>query len=101
MACRQLEDPKTRPAEISDLELYTVDFWPTRVGSYESCTEAAVREFFANPATVITRRIWVKLAWLWHPDRSMRHFSQSKHEEEIQGKVTMVTAVINNIIATF
>jgi hypothetical protein len=101
VACRQLEDPKTRPAEISDLELYTVDFWPTRVGSYESCTEAAVREFFANPATVITRRIWVKLAWLWHPDRSMRHFSQSKHEEEIRGKVTMVTAVINNIIATF
>jgi hypothetical protein len=100
VACSQLEDLRTRPAEISDLELYTVDFWPTRVGSYESCTLDAVREFFDNPATVITRKIWLKLAWLWHPDRSMRHFSHSKDGEAIRDKLTMVTAVITSKLET-
>jgi hypothetical protein len=100
-ACLQLEDPKRRPAEISDLELYTVDFWPTRVGSYESCTLAAVRDFFDNPVTVITRKTMLKLAWLWHPDRSMRHFSHSKDGEVIRDKLTMVTAVINSKLETY
>jgi hypothetical protein len=100
-ACSQLEDLKTRPAEITDLELYTMDFWPTRVGSYESCTLDAVKEFFDNPATVITRKIWLKLAWLWHPDRSMRHFSHSKDGEAIRDKLTMVTAVITSKLETY
>lgn len=99
--CNQLDDLERRPATIAEIDIDIVDFWPTRVGSYESCTVDAVREFFANPIIALDRKTMLRLARLWHPDRSMRLFSQSKNEEEIRGKVTMVTAVINGILETY
>jgi phage-related minor tail protein len=54
--CIYLTDPETRPFYITDLQVETVDFWPTRVGSYSSCNEAAVREFFANGPWALDRK---------------------------------------------
>ncbi|KAM0695785.1 hypothetical protein Q7P36_004267 [Cladosporium allicinum] len=99
--CNQLDSLDGRPGNIADLEIYTVDFWPSRAGSYFSCTEAAVREFFANSLEPLDRRTILKLARLWHPDRSMRLFSLSKDQKAILKKVTVVTQVLNSILETY
>ena len=100
-AYHELDNPESRPANITDVQMSTVDFWPTRVGSYSSCSEVAVREFFANGPWAFDRKQMLKQARLWHPDRSMRFFSQSKYEKALRKKVTIVSQVLNSIVETY
>jgi hypothetical protein len=99
-ACNERADPKTRPTTITDHEINTVDFWPTRVNSYSSCNEAAVRLFFAKRSLAFNRKEMFEQAKLWHPDRAVTVFGGAKDEESVFRTVTMIQQVINDMIAT-
>lgn len=99
-ACNVLADPQTRPTDITDLQVVTVDFWPTRVGSYSSCTEADVKEFFAYRRWTLDRKAMSKHAVIWHPDRVMNLFRRSRNKEAIRETVTMISQVVNGIVDT-
>lgn len=92
--------PRLDPREVlpTDLEICIVDFWPTRVGSYASCNEVAVRKFFDHRSSDLERRAMRKHAVVWHPDRAMRLFVNAKDKEAILRTVTMVTQVVNSVM---
>jgi hypothetical protein len=85
----------------TDLEIYTMDFWPTRVGSYSSCNVASVREFFAYRFASFDRKAMRNHARVWHPDRAMLLFVNAIDKETLLEKVNMVSAIVNGFVGAY
>jgi hypothetical protein len=85
----------------TDLEIYTMDFWPTRVGSYSSCNVASVREFFAYRFASFDRKAMRNHARVWHPDRAMLLFVNAIDKETLLEKVNMMSAIVNGFVGAY
>lgn len=97
-ACSKLANSGRQP---TNREIETLLFWPTRAGSYSSCKEATVKEFFAHRPQSFDRKAFRKQTMRWHPDRATVLFAHAQDAMAIQKVVTMVTQVITGIMETY
>jgi hypothetical protein len=76
--------------------------WPTKTGSYSSCSENDVKLFFISQPGSVSRNVIRRQALRWHPDRAARLFGHVKDEsqlKELMKAVTMISQVVIGIMA--
>jgi hypothetical protein len=86
----------------SDLDLRQSTIWPTKTGSYSSCSEGDVKLFFTSQPGSVSRNVIRRQALRWHPDRAARLFGHVKDEDqlkELMKAVTMISQVVVGIMA--
>jgi hypothetical protein len=91
--------PDNKP---SDLDVLQSSIWPTKTGSYSSCSESDVKLFFISQPGSVSRNVIRRQALRWHPDRAVRLFKHVKDEsqlEELMKAVTMISQVVIGIMA--
>jgi hypothetical protein len=91
--------PDNRPSELDVLQS---SIWPTKTGSYSSCSESDVKLFFISQPGSVSRNVIRRQALRWHPDRAVRLFGHVKDEsqlEELMKAVTMISQVVIGIMA--
>jgi hypothetical protein len=83
-------------------DLHKSSIWPTKTGSYSSCSEGDVKLFFTSQPGTVSRNVIRRQALRWHPDRAARLFGHVKDEgqlEELMKAVTMISQVVIGIMA--
>lgn len=85
---------------FNDREIEEMRFWPTKLGLYHLCNESDVREFFAHKPAEYDRKMMLQQARRWHKDRAMVFFDHAWDRKATHKAVTMVTQVIDSIIAS-
>jgi hypothetical protein len=86
----------------SELDLRKSLIWPTKTGSYSSCSESDVKVFFLSQPGSVSRNVVRRQALRWHPDRAARLFGYVKDEsqlKELMKAVTMISQVVIGIMA--
>ena len=86
----------------SELDLRKSLIWPTKTGSYSSCSESDVKVFFLSQPGSVSRNVVRRQALRWHPDRAARLFGHVKDEsqlKELMKAVTMISQVVIGIMA--
>jgi hypothetical protein len=84
-----------------DTDIRTSQIWPTKSGSFASCSEADVKAFFRCQPGDANRRILRRQALRWHPDRATRLFACVADEVvvgEVSRTVTMISQVVIGIM---
>lgn len=84
--------------QLDDADIHTMGIWPTRSGSYSSCCEAVVKEFFAHRPEKIDRKALRRQFMRWHPDRAERLFSHVRGREGVLRIMVMVSQVVNEVM---
>lgn len=75
--------------------------WPTKSGSFASCSEEDVRAFFRCQPGDVNRRNLRRQALRWHPDRAARLFACVADElvvGEVLRTVTMISQVVIGVM---
>jgi len=88
--------------QASHLDVRKTTIWPTKTGSYSSCSEADVKLFFLSQPGSVSRNVIRRQALRWHPDRAARLFGHVKDEsqmKELMKAVTMISQVVIGIMA--
>jgi hypothetical protein len=91
--------PDNKPSELDVLQS---SIWPTKTGSYSSCSESDVKLFFISQPGSVSRNVIRRQALRWHPDRAVRLFGHVKDESqlrELMKAVTMISQVVIGIMA--
>jgi flagellar biosynthesis GTPase FlhF len=86
----------------SELDVRMSSIWPTKTGSYSSCSESNVKLFFISQPGSVSRNVIRRQALRWHPDRAARLFGHVKDESqlrELMKAVTMISQVVIGIMA--
>jgi hypothetical protein len=92
--------PNSTSAPI-DTDIRTSQIWPTKSGSFASCSEEDVRTFFRCQPGDVNRRILRRQALRWHPDRAARLFASTADGlvvGEVLRTVTMISQVVIGIM---
>jgi hypothetical protein len=86
----------------SEFDVRMSSIWPTKTGSYSSCSESDVKLFFISQPGSVSRNVIRRQALRWHPDRAARLFGHLKDESqlrELMKAVTMISQVVIGIMA--
>ena len=86
----------------SELDVRMSSIWPTKTGSYASCSESDVKLFFISQPGSVSRNVIRRQVLRWHPDRAARLFGHVKDESqlrELMKAVTMISRVVIGIMA--
>jgi hypothetical protein len=86
----------------SEFDVRMSSIWPTKTGSYSSCSESDVKLFFISQPGSVSRNVIRRQALRWHPDRAARLFGHVKDESqlrELMKAVTMISQVVIGIMA--
>ena len=84
-----------------DTDIRTSQIWPTKSGSFLSCSEEDVGAFFRCQPEDGGRRVLRRQALRWHPDRAARLFAGVADElvmRELLKTVTMISQVVIGIM---
>lgn len=92
--------PDSNSAPVNG-DIRASQIWPTKSGSFASCSEEDVRAFFRCQPGDVNHRILRRQALRWHPDRAARLFASMADElvvEEVLRTVTMISQIVIGIM---
>lgn len=82
---------------LMNTDIRTSQIWPTKSGSFASCSEEDVRAFFRCQPGDANRRILRRQALRWHPDRAARLFT-CVADEMLVGEVLRTFTMISQVV---
>jgi hypothetical protein len=79
------------------LDIRSYQIWPTKCGSFVSCSEEDVRAFFRCQPGDGGRRMLRRQALRWHPDRAARLFA-GVADEVVVGEMLKTVTLISQVV---